>query len=83
MGYLARGVLWSFQITIFPIVPSSIKLMPVFLSLGGITLVIALYYYSAHLFRTPPSFIGRISYTFLYSAWQFNYILNHFLAERV
>nr|QBM10202.1 NADH dehydrogenase subunit 5 [Amplexidiscus fenestrafer] len=83
VGYLAKEAIWSFQITISPIVPSSIKLMPVFLSLGGITFVIALYYYLAHLFRTPPSSIGRISYTFLCSAWQFNYILNHFLVERV
>ena len=35
-----------------------------------------------HLFRVP-SFIGRMGYTFLYSAWQFNYVLNYFLAKRV
>nr|YP_009029594.1 NADH dehydrogenase subunit 5 [Isopora togianensis]AHY04452.1 NADH dehydrogenase subunit 5 [Isopora togianensis] len=82
VGYLAKEVVWSFQITFPPIVPVFIKLLPVFLSLGGAALVIVLYFYSMHLFRVP-SFIGRMGYTFLYSAWQFNYVLNYFLAKRV
>nr|YP_009122398.1 NADH dehydrogenase subunit 5 [Pseudosiderastrea formosa]AJH66172.1 NADH dehydrogenase subunit 5 [Pseudosiderastrea formosa] len=81
VGYLVKEVVWSFQITLPPIVPLFIKLLPVSLSLGGAGLVIVLYFYSVHFFKVP-SFIGRISYTFLYSAWQFNYVLNYFLAKR-
>lgn len=81
VGYLGKEVIWSFQITLPPIIPVFIKLLPVVLSLGGAVLVIVLYFYSVHFFRVP-SFIGRISYTFLYSAWQFNYVLNYFLAKR-
>nr|YP_654380.1 NADH dehydrogenase subunit 5 [Pavona clavus]ABG02354.1 NADH dehydrogenase subunit 5 [Pavona clavus] len=80
VGYLVKEVAWSFQITPLPIVPIFIKLLPVALSLGGAVLVILLYFYSAHFFRVP-SFIGRVGYTFLYSAWQFNYVLNYFLAK--
>ena len=35
VGYLTKEVVWSFQITFPPIVPVFIKLLPVFLSLGG------------------------------------------------
>ena len=80
MGYLVKEVAWSFQITLPSIVPIFIKLLPVSLSLGGAVLVILLYFYSVHFFRVP-SFIGRVGYTFLYSAWQFNYVLNYFLAK--
>lgn len=67
VGYLVKEVAWSFQITFPPIVPVFIKLLPVFLSLGGAGLVIVLYFYSVHFFGVPSS-MGRIGYTFLYSA---------------
>lgn len=81
VGYLTKEVVWSFQITSPPVVSLPIKLLPVSLSLGGAGLVIVLYFYSVPFFKVP-SFIGRISYTFLYSAWQFNYVLNYFLAKK-
>nr|YP_004581291.1 NADH dehydrogenase subunit 5 [Goniopora columna]AEG79892.1 NADH dehydrogenase subunit 5 [Goniopora columna]QHB74178.1 NADH dehydrogenase subunit 5 [Goniopora lobata]UGK72294.1 NADH dehydrogenase subunit 5 [Goniopora planulata] len=81
VGYLAKEVVWSFQITSPPVVSLPIKLLPVSLSLGGAVLVIVLYFYSVPFFKVP-SFMGRISYTFLYSAWQFNYVLNYFLAKK-
>nr|YP_009239124.1 NADH dehydrogenase subunit 5 [Galaxea fascicularis]YP_010953608.1 NADH dehydrogenase subunit 5 [Galaxea astreata]YP_010953621.1 NADH dehydrogenase subunit 5 [Galaxea paucisepta]AML60335.1 NADH dehydrogenase subunit 5 [Galaxea fascicularis]WMQ77780.1 NADH dehydrogenase subunit 5 [Galaxea astreata]WMQ77793.1 NADH dehydrogenase subunit 5 [Galaxea astreata]WMQ77806.1 NADH dehydrogenase subunit 5 [Galaxea paucisepta]WMQ77819.1 NADH dehydrogenase subunit 5 [Galaxea paucisepta] len=81
VGYLVKEVAWSFQITFPPIVPVFIKLLPVFLSLGGAGLVIVLYFYSVHFFGVPSS-MGRIGYTFLYSAWQFNYVFNNFLVKR-
>lgn len=81
VGYLVKEVVWSFQITSPPIVSLPIKLLPVSLSLGGAVLVIVLYFYSVNFFRVP-SFMGRIGYTFLYSAWQFNYVLNYFLTKK-
>ena len=68
MGYLVKEAIWFFQMTTYLPVPRSIKLMPVFFSLGGTILVIAVYSCLAHFFRTPLSSIGRISYTFLCSA---------------
>lgn len=67
VGYLVKEVAWSFQITLPPIVPVFIKLLPVSLSLGGAGLVIVFYFYLAHFFGVP-SFMGRIGYTFFYSA---------------
>lgn len=83
MGYLTKEVIWSFQATLPPIIPISIKLMPVVFSLLGAALAIVLYHYSAYTFSAPGSPISLASYTFLYSAWQFNYIINHFLVKSV
>nr|QJQ72502.1 NADH dehydrogenase subunit 5 [Trissopathes cf. tetracrada NB-2020] len=83
MGYLTKEVIWSFQATLPPIIPISIKLMPVVLSLLGAALAIVLYHYSAYTFSALVSPISLANYTFLYSAWQFNYIINHFLVKSV
>nr|WQH63111.1 NADH dehydrogenase subunit 5 [Taxipathes sp.] len=83
MGYLTKEVIWSFQATLPPIIPISIKLMPVALSLLGAALAIVLYHYSAYTFSALVSPISLANYTFLYSAWQFNYIINHFLVKSV
>nr|QJS34504.1 NADH dehydrogenase subunit 5 [Leiopathes cf. glaberrima NB-2020]QJS34518.1 NADH dehydrogenase subunit 5 [Leiopathes expansa]QJS34532.1 NADH dehydrogenase subunit 5 [Leiopathes montana]WQH63094.1 NADH dehydrogenase subunit 5 [Leiopathes sp.] len=83
VGYLTKEVIWSFQATLPPIIPISIKLMPVVFSLLGAALAIVLYHYSAYTFSAPGSPISLASYTFLYSAWQFNYIINHFLVKSV
>nr|QJS34679.1 NADH dehydrogenase subunit 5 [Tylopathes sp. n. NB-2020] len=83
VGYLTKEVIWSFQATLPPIIPISIKLMPVVFSLLGATLAIVLYHYSAYTFSALVSPISLASYTFLYSAWQFNYIINHFLVKSV
>nr|YP_009159665.1 NADH dehydrogenase subunit 5 [Halcampoides purpureus]AKQ50938.1 NADH dehydrogenase subunit 5 [Halcampoides purpureus] len=83
VGYLTKEVVWSFQTTLPPIVPTSIKLMPVIFSLFGAGGAIVLYHYSSRIFSGPVSPVTHASYTFLYSAWQFNYIVNHFLVQNV
>nr|QWT29576.1 NADH dehydrogenase subunit 5 [Stichopathes sp. SCBUCN-8849]WAU48128.1 NADH dehydrogenase subunit 5 [Cirrhipathes cf. anguina LS-2022] len=83
VGYLTKEVLWSFQATLPPIIPISVKLMPVVFSLLGAALAIVLYHFSARAFSPLVSPISLASYTFLYSAWQFNYIINHFLVKSV
>nr|YP_009159650.1 NADH dehydrogenase subunit 5 [Antholoba achates]AKQ50923.1 NADH dehydrogenase subunit 5 [Antholoba achates] len=83
VGYLTKEVIWSFQITLSPIVPTFIKLLPVIFSLFGAGVAIILYHYSSQVFKAPVSPVGLAGYTFLYSAWQFNYIVNHFLVQNV
>nr|AKQ50973.1 NADH dehydrogenase subunit 5 [Isosicyonis striata] len=83
VGYLTKEIIWSFQITLPPIIPTSIKLMPVIFSLFGAGSAIVIYHYSSRIFSTPVSSVGLTSYTFLYSAWQFNYIVNQFLVQNV
>nr|QXO87014.1 NADH dehydrogenase subunit 5 [Stichodactyla haddoni] len=83
VGYLTKEIIWSFQITLPPIIPTSIKLMPVIFSLFGAGAAIVLYHYSSRIFSAPVSPVGLASYTFLYSAWQFNYIVNQFLVQNV
>lgn len=69
--------------TLSPIIPTSIKLMPVIFSLWGAGAAVILYHYSSRIFKAPTSPVGLAGYTFLYSAWQFNYIINHFLVQNV
>ncbi|YP_009701413.1 NADH dehydrogenase subunit 5 (mitochondrion) [Actinia tenebrosa] len=83
VGYLTKEVIWSFQITLSPIIPTFIKLLPVTFSLFGAGAAILLYHYSSRAFNAPVSPVGLAGYTFLYSAWQFNYIVNHFLVQNV
>nr|YP_009758587.1 NADH dehydrogenase subunit 5 [Haloclava producta]QIN90405.1 NADH dehydrogenase subunit 5 [Haloclava producta] len=83
VGYLTKEIIWSFQITLSPIIPTSIKLMPVIFSLFGAGTAVVLYHYSSRIFNAPTSPVGLAGYTFLYSAWQFNYIINHFLVQNV
>nr|QJS34585.1 NADH dehydrogenase subunit 5 [Phanopathes sp. NB-2020] len=83
VGYLTKEVIWSFQVTLPPIIPIFIKLMPVVFSLLGATLALVLYHYSAYAFRALGVSFSLAGYTFLYSAWQFNYIINHFLVKSV
>nr|QVL27575.1 NADH dehydrogenase subunit 5 [Paraphelliactis xishaensis] len=83
VGYLTKEIVWSFQITLSPIIPTSIKLMPVIFSLFGAGTAVVLYHYSSRIFNAPTSPVGLVGYTFLYSAWQFNYLINHFLVQNV
>nr|YP_010868419.1 NADH dehydrogenase subunit 5 [Epizoanthus rinbou]WGU19913.1 NADH dehydrogenase subunit 5 [Epizoanthus rinbou] len=83
VGYLTKEVLWSFQATLPPILPIYIKLLPVIFSLLGATSAFVLYHCSARAFSVPTSPISLASYAFLYSAWQFNYIINYFLVRNV
>ena len=68
VGYLTKEVLWSFQVTLPPIIPISVKLMPVVFSLLGASLAIVLYHFSTRAFSPLVSSISLASYTFLYSA---------------
>lgn len=83
MGYLSKGAISSFQTTLPPIIPAFIKLMPVIFSLGGAGAAVVLYHCSSRAFYAPTSSVGRAGFTFLYSAWQFNFIINHFLVRGV
>nr|WVH39744.1 NADH dehydrogenase subunit 5 [Parazoanthus axinellae] len=83
VGYLTKEVLWSFQATLPPIIPISIKLLPVIFSLLGATSAFVLYHCSTRAFSVPTPAISLASYAFLYSAWQFNYIINYFLVRNV
>nr|YP_009734620.1 NADH dehydrogenase subunit 5 [Sphenopus marsupialis]QIB71214.1 NADH dehydrogenase subunit 5 [Sphenopus marsupialis]WGU50013.1 NADH dehydrogenase subunit 5 [Sphenopus marsupialis] len=83
VGYLTKEALWSFQATLPPIIPISIKLLPVIFSLLGATSAFVLYHCSTRAFSVPTPAISLASYAFLYSAWQFNYIINYFLVRNV
>lgn len=83
MGYLTKEVIWSFQTTLPIIIPTSIKLMPVAFSVLGAVTAVVLYHYSSRMFSRFTSPLMLASYTFAYSAWQFNYIVNQFLVKNV
>nr|YP_010872573.1 NADH dehydrogenase subunit 5 [Antipathozoanthus remengesaui]YP_010872586.1 NADH dehydrogenase subunit 5 [Antipathozoanthus obscurus]WGU49974.1 NADH dehydrogenase subunit 5 [Antipathozoanthus remengesaui]WGU49987.1 NADH dehydrogenase subunit 5 [Antipathozoanthus obscurus] len=83
VGYLTKEVLWSFQATLPPIIPISIKLLPVIFSFFGATSAFVLYHCSTRAFSVPTPAISLASYAFLYSAWQFNFIINYFLVRNV
>nr|ADO51441.1 NADH dehydrogenase subunit 5 [Pseudocorticium jarrei] len=89
VGYMAREVVVG---TILPpIIPSSIKLIPVVLSLLGATLAFLSYNtlsgFKVFLPKIRPQTVVNLFnpaiYTFLNSAWQFNYVINHFLVVKV
>jgi len=83
VGYLTKEVIWSFQTTLPLVIPTSVKLMPVVFSLFGAVTAITLYHYSSRMFSAPTSPLALATYTFAYSAWQFNYIVNQFLVKNV
>ena len=64
VGYLTKEVIWSFQITLSPIIPTFIKLLPVIFSLLGAGTAILLYHYSSRAFNAPVSPVGLAGYTF-------------------
>jgi NADH:ubiquinone oxidoreductase subunit 5 (subunit L)/multisubunit Na+/H+ antiporter MnhA subunit len=82
-GYLGKEVLWSFQTTLPPIIPITTKLLPVFFSFLGAISAFVLYLCTPRAFGVPSSPIGLASYAFIYSAWQFNFVINHLLARNV
>ena len=80
VGYLAKEIVLSTIIP--PIVSNIVKLIPLFFSLFGAIFAFLVYnssiaskiwnpYYDQNLYHKI--------YTFFNSAWQFNYIINHFL----
>ena len=95
VGYWGKGLILS-NITP-PIIPDSIKIVPLTLSILGGLLAFCLYDYINRKFNIIRirELVGSgrfkvrrldwyyISYTFLNSAWQFNYVINHFLVFNV
>ena len=81
IGYLGKEM--TLSNIIHPIVPGYIKTLPLIFSLlGGI---VAFFLYSFNISWRMPTTRGiyLTFYTFLNSAWQFNYIINHFIIINV
>ncbi len=83
IGYLGKEILLS--TVILPIIPNSIKLVPLIFSLFGASLVFFIYDNSLEKLRLNNLFkwLFHIIYTFLNSAWQFNYVINHFIINNI
>ena len=89
VGYLTKEI--TLSNIVHPIVPNYIKILPVILSLSGGFCALLLYnglwgfyvlmgaqgetFYNKNIYHSI--------YTFLNSAWQFNYIINHFIIANV
>lgn len=88
VGYITREIVVGTVLP--PVIPSSIKLVPVVLSLLGATLAFLSYNtlngFKVFLPKIKPQTVVNLFnpaiYTFLNSAWQFNYIINHFLVAK-
>nr|ADO51432.1 NADH dehydrogenase subunit 5 [Plakina trilopha] len=89
IGYLAREVVIGNVSP--PVVPTIIKLIPTIFSLSGAILAF-IGYNSLKTNRiilpqinreTMPNVVGPVVYSFLNSAWQFNFIINHFLVLKL
>ena len=92
VGYLTKEL--TLSNIIHPIVPNHIKILPIILSLSGGFCALLLYnrlwgyYHGLHGLRGPLKSpynknIYHPIYTFLNSAWQFNYVINHFIIANV
>lgn len=82
LGYLGKEYFLSNIIT--PIMPNSIKLVPLFFSLSGAGLAYFLLYYPIK--KLDNKFFKKtyhVIYTFLNSAWQFNYVINHLIIKQI
>nr|YP_010035861.1 NADH dehydrogenase subunit 5 [Aplysina gerardogreeni]QQQ89097.1 NADH dehydrogenase subunit 5 [Aplysina gerardogreeni] len=89
VGYLTKEIILSN--IIHPIIPNYIKILPVILSLSGGFCALLLYNrlwgYYVLIGAQGETFYNKgiyhSMYTFLNSAWQFNYIINHFIIANV
>uniref|UniRef100_A0AAU8HN85 NADH-ubiquinone oxidoreductase chain 5 n=1 Tax=Porifera sp. TaxID=3140030 RepID=A0AAU8HN85_9METZ len=86
VGYLAKEIALSNIVS--PIISNSVKIIPLLLSLFGALLAFMLYnsirnWNSFGLTMSIGSKIYHIIYTFFNSAWQFNYIINHFIISNI
>ena len=89
VGYLTKEI--TLSNIVHPIIPNHIKILPIILSLSGGFCALLLYnrlwgYYvlMGAQGKTPYNkTIYHSIYTFLNSAWQFNYIINHFIIANV
>lgn len=74
-GFLMKEILLSNMIT--PVINTHIKMIPVLFSVVG---GVAAFFIYNNFIRYS---IYHIIYTFLNSAWQFNYLMNHFLTKNL
>ena len=90
MGYFGKELLLSNIIP--PIIFNSVKIVPLLLSVLGGLLAFTVYDYislKSEFWRKKIGFRGRrldlyyMVYTFLNSAWQFNYVINHFIVFKI
>ncbi len=82
IGYLGKEIFLSN--VVIPIIPNFIKLIPLFFSLLGGSLAYFIYYIPIKNFRNKLfKLLFHIIYTFLNSAWQFNYIINHLIIKNI
>nr|WRI02241.1 NADH dehydrogenase subunit 5 [Acanthella acuta] len=96
VGYLAKEMALSTVIT--PIISNSAKIIPLLLSLFGAIFAFVIYYnsiawagmYPNAVWVLPskanvvlPRHLYHAIYTFFNSAWQFNYIINHFIVSNI
>lgn len=80
MGYLGREVILSNIIS--PIILNSVKVVPLLLSILGALMAFVVYDYMCFKVFKKRSIYYMI-YTFLNSAWQFNYVINHFIVLNI
>lgn len=81
MGYLGKEAVISNVIP--PMISNSVKMLPLILSLLGALMAFLIY---ARVTRKGMNTRNRylhIAYTFFNSAWQFNYVINHFIVGNV
>lgn len=89
IGYLTKEI--TLSNIIHPIIPNHIKILPTILSLSGGSCALLLYnrLWGYHILLGAQGKtlynknIYHLIYTFLNSAWQFNYIINHFIIANV
>ena len=76
MGYLGKELILSN--IILPIILNSVKVVPLLLSIFGALMGFMVYdYISLKLLKKRGLYY--MVYTFFNSAWQFNYVINHFI----
>ena len=81
-GYLGKEIVLSN--VILPIISNSAKMVPLILSLLG-ALLAFVHYNRVTINRTEgrSEWFYHIVYTFFNSAWQFNYVINHFIVSNI
>lgn len=82
VGYLGKDVVLSN--VLHPIIPGRVKLIPmVFSFLGGLFAFVIYDLGPRYFISSYQSRLYHIIYTFSNSAWQFNYVLNHFVINNM
>ncbi len=82
MGYLGKEAVISNVIP--PMISNSVKMLPLILSLFGALLAFIIFGMRGRSNqRSSLRVLIHIAYTFFNSAWQFNYVINHFIVGNV